>query len=414
MIATKTHRLALNFLLLIGILVIFVFHVVSQVPPLKFDHSIYQEEYQQALAGQGFMSDQDLYAWAGWNYIHGLSPDKINFTHPPLAKYIIGFSELVFGSQNLLSIVFGIVTLVFVYLITKRMLPTYFALVPPFLLSFDRLFLGVSTSALLEIYTAFFAVLCVLIFISFRRSKWLWIPLGVSIGLSVASKWTGLLIVPALFTFAVLKRDKRTLVSLALSLPVAALTYTTVYGGYFASGHSLQDFIALQLQMLDDQSHLRYGRGTPPPFWLLFNFISGIEGYGPSTLLFANWTTKTLDTISARSGIFTLGAYNPLTWPSSVITSVFVILHAWRHRNKEALLPALVFFAFVGATLQGQVFIWYLLPALPFGFISIGYVLSLAKSSWKPNRTNLFLGGYLFLVAVWSFYFALPSFIAIR
>jgi dolichyl-phosphate-mannose--protein O-mannosyl transferase len=66
-----------------------------------------------------------------------------------------------------------------------------------------------------------------------------------------------------------------------------------------------------------------------------------------------------------------------------------------------------------GAVSFGQVFFWYLLPALPFGFICLSYVLSLAKSSWKSNRTKLFLGTYLILVAVWSLYIALPSFIAI-
>ena len=406
------HRSALNFLLLLGILIIFVLHLVSQVPVSKFEYSTYQEKYR--LGGEGALWDDEVYAWAGWNYIHGVSPDKINYAHPPLAKYIIGLSELAFGSQNLLSIVFGTATLLFVYLIARRVLPTYFALVPPFILAFDRMFLSFSSASMLDIYATLFTVVSVLIFIYFRRSKWLWIPLGVAIGLSVASKWIGIFIVPALFLFAVLKRDRRTLLALALSLPMAALTYTGVYTGYFAAGHSFQDFIAIQLRMLGEQNRIRYSRGAPPPFWLLFNFITGIEGAGPSTLLLVNWTTRTLDKISMQYGIFTLRFYDLLTWPTSFVASVFVPLYAWRHGDREALLPALVFFSIVGAISFGQGFFWYLLPALPFGFISLGYVLSLAKSSWKSSRTKLFLGGYLILVVVWSIYFALPGFIAVR
>jgi 4-amino-4-deoxy-L-arabinose transferase-like glycosyltransferase len=412
MTATLRKQCALNSVLLSILLLIFVVHILSQAPLWGVYYTSYQQRYN--LGGEGALLDSQVYALAGWDYVHGIPPDKINFAHPPLAKYIIGSSELVFNSENLLSVVFGVATLVAVYLIARKILPTYFALVPTFILAFDRMFLWLSSSSMLDIYSTFFAGISVLVFMYFRRSRWLWIPLGVAIGLSFASKWTGIFIVPALLGFAAMRRDRRALLSLALSLPLAALVYTGVYAGYFAAGHSFQDFVALQLRMLGEQSRVRYIRGTPPPFWVLFNFITGIEGVGPWTHLFANWTTRTLDTISVQYGIFTLISYNPLTWPLSFIASVFVLLYAWQHGDREALLPALVFFSVVGAISFGQGFFWYLLPALPFGFISLGYVLSLAKPSWKSSRTKLFLGGYLILVVVWSLYFALPGFVAIR
>jgi 4-amino-4-deoxy-L-arabinose transferase-like glycosyltransferase len=400
-----------DILLFFGILAIFVWHILSQVPLSKFDYAAIQEQYRQG--GEAALSDPSLYALAGWYYVHDLSPDMISYAHPPLGKYLIGLSEVFFGNEILLSIVFGTTTLLLVYLIARVMLPAYFALVPSFLLAFDRMFLWLSSTSMLDIFSVFFVVASVLIFLHLRRSKWLWIPLGLVIGLSVASKWTAIFVLPALFVSAIIRKDRRALLLLALSIPLAASTYTAVYTAYFAAGHSFQDFLALQMRMLGVQGVDRYARGTPPPFWVLFNFITGIEGVGPWTHLLANWTTRTLDTISVQYGIFTLLWYNPLTWPMSFIASIFVLLYARRKGDREVILPSLIFFSVAGAVSFGQVFFWYLLPALPFGFICLSYVLSLAKSSWKSNRTKLFLGTYLILVAVWSLYIALPSFIAI-
>jgi predicted membrane-bound dolichyl-phosphate-mannose-protein mannosyltransferase len=69
-----------------------------------------------------FVSDAELYAISGWEYIHGLSPNIINPEHPPLAKYFIGLSEIIFTNPSTMSFIFSILTIIIVYLISREIL----------------------------------------------------------------------------------------------------------------------------------------------------------------------------------------------------------------------------------------------------------------------------------------------------
>jgi dolichyl-phosphate-mannose--protein O-mannosyl transferase len=358
------------------------------------------------------MTDNDLYAWAGWNYVHGLSPDKLNFEHPPLAKYLIGLSELAFGSQVVIGAALGAATVVLVYLISRKFLPGYYALLPSALLAFDRLFLGFSAASELDIYATFFVSAYVLLFISYPHSKWAWMPLGLTIGAAVASKWPGICAVPALAIYAAIERDSKALRLLIFSLPIAALAYMSAYGVFFLDGHSLEGFVTLQLQMLNFQQHYRFGRGTPPPFWLLFNFLTGVEGPATFTKMFVNWSQKKLETLSVTYGLSFLSAYNPFTWPLSFSASILTFPYSWKSHKPLPMIPALAFFSFIALTAYGQVFIWYILPALPFAFIALSYVLYRICSSIKPRHALPLILGYLAAVIVWSYLFQLPSFVA--
>ncbi len=382
----------------------------------RFLPQLYEQKYNELLAGTGFMSDNDLYAWAGWNYVHGLSPDKLNFEHPPLAKYLIGLSELAFGNQVVIGLAFGALTLVVVYLISRKVLPGYYALLPPAFLAFDRLFVSFSAASMLDIYTTAFVSAYILLYILYRHSEWAWIPLGLTIGAAVATKWLGIGAVPALAIYAAVERDNKALKCLIFSLSLAVLAYVSTYAVFFLDGHSLQDFIALQFQMLRFQQNVRLGRGTPPPFWLLFNFLTGIEGPETFTKIFVNWSQKRLETRAVIYGLSLLGAYNPFTWPLSFSSSILTLPYAWKTRKRLALLPALAFFSFIGLTAYGQVFIWYILPALPFAFIALSYVLYRIGSTVKKQRTaSLFIAVYLVAVIAWSYlsyFYQLPSFIS--
>lgn len=266
---------------------------------------------------------------------------------------------------------------------------------------------------MLDIYTTFFVSAYILLFILYRHSNWAWIPLGLTIGAAVATKWLGIGAVPALAIFAAVERDNKALRCLIFSLPVAMLAYISTYAVFFLNGQSLHDFVALQFQMLSFQQHYRLGRGTPPPFWLLFNFLTGIEGPETFTKIFVNWSQKRLETRAVIYGLSLLGGYNPFTWPLSFSSSILTLPYAWKSKKRVALLPALAFFSFVGLTAYGQVFIWYILPALPLAFIALSYVLYRIGSTVKKRRNvSLFIAGFLAAIIVWSYLFQLPSFIA--
>ncbi len=359
--------------------------------------------------GSGAFPDSEIYALAGRSYVHGQSPDRLNPGHPPLSKYLIGISETVFGSEVAFSLVFGALTLLVVYFLSRRILPSYFALLPSVLIALDRMFLWLSSVSLLDIYVTFFSVAYVFLFLRFRNAKWQWALLGFTIGLAVASKWTGAFAFPALVAFAIVKKDRRALSSLLLALPVAAVTYMATYGVFFLSDHSLQDFVSLQFEMARFQANLRFGRGTPPAFWLWFNLLTGIEG---PAVMAQGTALKNVQSTSIQYGLTTLDTFNPLTWPLCFSATLLTLAFAWKGRDRVALLPALAFISFLGIMSYGQLYIWNLLPALPFGFVCLAYAF------WKgydwsegTTRATVLLAGYLVVTFLWSFFGRLPAFI---
>jgi hypothetical protein len=79
--------------------------------------------YAEYVSGKrGLLPDDVFYALAGWKYIHGSNLDIMTLIHPPFAIYLIGLSELLFMNHVMLSLVASILTLIAVYLISKRLI----------------------------------------------------------------------------------------------------------------------------------------------------------------------------------------------------------------------------------------------------------------------------------------------------
>ncbi|WFO75038.1 glycosyltransferase family 39 protein [Desulfurococcaceae archaeon MEX13E-LK6-19] len=108
----------------------------------------------------------------GWIYGKAKDIDKyLNTEHPPLVKYIIALSMILFEDKPLSwripSIVAGALILVFAYLVTREILRQRFgrafssiaALVPPILLVFDPVHKYLSALALLDIYVGLLSLI---------------------------------------------------------------------------------------------------------------------------------------------------------------------------------------------------------------------------------------------------------------
>jgi len=74
-----------------------------------------RSQYVRGEAARNKIDDATLYTYAGYTYIKGEDPTNINFEHPPLAKYWIGFSYLLTGNPALLNLVLFAAALVMVY-----------------------------------------------------------------------------------------------------------------------------------------------------------------------------------------------------------------------------------------------------------------------------------------------------------
>jgi dolichyl-phosphate-mannose--protein O-mannosyl transferase len=367
--------------------------------------------YTEYVSGRrGFLSDEAFYALAGWRYVHGSSLDIMTLSHPPLAIYLIGLSELLFMNHVMLSLVVSFLTLIIVYLISKSVVPhSPIALIPVFLLSLDKMYTTLSSVAWLEIYATLFASLSVLLLLSQRR--WAKPLLYVSMGLALSCKWSTVFLVALPVIYYALKKDWNQLKSYPLFLIITLITYSSTYAIFFIQGHTLQDFITLQSNMFAGQRYERFTSGTPPPFWLLLNFLTGIEGPTVIQEVFANVDTRTITVIATGTGISLIPFYNPFTWPM-LFSSSFLALYYSKNESREVVPLASGLLLFLAIFSTGQHFIWYMLPVFPLAFGSLGYTIHRIYSESKnKKRAIVILVLYLASAAVCSLFVQMPPYI---
>lgn len=130
----------------------------------------------------------------------------MNYEHPPLFKYLLGISMMIFGDNPLNwripSLIMGISSIILAFLIviqlTKilenpitRILASILVLIAPL---FDAIMVNMTAVALLDIGLAFFSILSLYFAINNR-----YILSSIMIGLAVSIKMSGIFLIPALY-----------------------------------------------------------------------------------------------------------------------------------------------------------------------------------------------------------------------
>jgi dolichyl-phosphate-mannose--protein O-mannosyl transferase len=403
-------------LFLITIIFIFIFNLRHAVT-VRFLPEVISKEYKGFLQNKSFFSDDKLYAWAGWLYINGYSLNEINFEHPPLAKYLIGFSELIFKNHVLFSLIFGLSTLIVTFLLSREFINSpLLALIPVLILSFDKLFSFFSSISMLDIYVSFFSLLSLLLFIKAFDDKKFFILAYIVFGLALACKWTAIFIFPAILIYCLLRKNVKGFLSSFLGFALSLSIYCLTYLSFFIK-HSFQEFISLQIQMYNFQRFMRFERGFPPPFWILLNFLTGVEGpveHAVVEVINNESGSFIIKTLSVKHGLSLIKAFNPFTWPLSFSSSIMAFYYASKRKNEKFQLIPIAFLSLIGLTSYGQVFIWYLLPALPLGFISLGYFIENAYKDAKNKKlAACLIIVYTIAFSIWFFAVSLPSILLI-
>ncbi len=147
----------------------------------------------------------------------GIAPNEaninayLNLEHPPLVKYIVGFSMYVIGVNSYAwrmpsliagyALIFLALYLIVVYILAKgsatkekaAMLVFAYTVVVVAVL-YDRLFYSLTSITLLDVYTAMFTLLALTL--SFHRKN---LAAAIAIGLAGSSKMTGFFAIPWLY-----------------------------------------------------------------------------------------------------------------------------------------------------------------------------------------------------------------------
>ncbi|MDQ3876743.1 MAG: phospholipid carrier-dependent glycosyltransferase [Actinomycetota bacterium] len=364
--------------------------------------------------------------------------DEQSYVHPPLGKWLIAIGERLFGYNSLgwriIPLIAGTLTVALLYVLARFILRSILAAtLASGLLAIDLLHFVQSRTSMLDIFVPLFAT-AALIFLVLDRDRWRrdvgplddgvspagperalarpWrLAAGICIGAATASKWNGGLVWAALIVLttawevAARRRDGRrrpiaravleeapSFILFLVIVPVVVYTLTyigrihgTLLGLPWHEGTWWRALYDRQKAMYDFQRYLNatHSYQSPPWSWILLKrpvsyfFCAGTQCH-------PNVSSNTYEEIIAIG--------SPFVWWSSVLALFYV---AWRWmRNRNFLGPEgliVTGFAFTYLTWvflaadRPAVFIFYMLPSVPFMCLAIAYVAVQLGRSWEAN-----------------------------
>lgn len=229
----------------------------------KFNPDLYQKKYLESQwvipQSKNQISDIDLYAYAGYKYVKGENPILINPEAPPLGKYIIGLSILLFQNFRILPIVLSFFSLVLIFLLTYKINYSILsASISFFLTAINTIFLDqIINAGQLEIFQLFFILLIILFFSYYLKNKKIinLLLTGIFFGCFISVKfflyhfvlvnsWLVLFFLIN-YTNNKLKINKIIFIIFSLNL-VAIITYIITYFRFFQLGGNFHNFLGSQ------------------------------------------------------------------------------------------------------------------------------------------------------------------------
>ncbi len=204
-----------------------------------------QSQYVVGEAGEK-ISDSDLYEYAGRAYVQGDDPTTINFEHPPLGKYFLGLSWMLFGNPYTLNIAFFLVSLGSIWVLGKNFaLSSWILFIGQGLFTLTVGSIGLA-SGLLDIQLiAWTGLFFSLLF--WQREIWhKYTLIGVVLGAIVATKYPIPNILPYAFVLFLWSVYNRKLPYLFLSGVSAGVVYLASYAMFFQDGKTLLDLLAFE------------------------------------------------------------------------------------------------------------------------------------------------------------------------
>jgi len=343
---------------------------------LVFDETYYARDAHTIL--HGYLGPMPLYPW---------EPGKeISWPHPEYGKYAIAAGQLVFGNTSygwrIVPAIFGTLLLALIYPIGRRLgLAPVWALLGLILAASDFLGIVQSRIATLDIFVAFWSVLCIYLALRYvqtgHRLRWLFLC-GLAGGLGFGTKWSGAFAVAAAMAVMLLYRRRswrRPVGTAAVQalrdalLPAVALVvlpvalYFASYVDYFTKGrHTLSQWWALQHQMwwFNENLHATHTYASRAYTWII--------DYRPVWYYYQ-------EANSTVHGIVSIG--NPFLWWASVPALVALVVLAIVRRDRElGLLPlivALLYLPWLNTTRTS--FMYYMTPVAPFMALAVAMIL---------------------------------------
>lgn len=200
-----------------------------------------------------WVPDEIVNAYAGGALVRGVNPIYIIPDTPPLGKYLIGLSAVIFQNENIITFIAAVLSLIFLYKIGFQLFRSAtWALILPALLSSEKIFQNQF------IYTPLYDMLQLVFLLSAffffnkglntKRYLLYFLLANGALGLFISTKFfaTGLTILAAGGTVLLLHRMIRPLIVYVLSSAIAPAILLLSYAQAFLLRPDLREFIGIQ------------------------------------------------------------------------------------------------------------------------------------------------------------------------
>lgn len=346
----------------------------QRYPALKF---AYEDSQYANKHPKGWISDEPVNTYAGAAYVKGVSPILIAADTPPLGRYLIGLSSLVFNNENIITLISGIGALIFMYLVGTQIYNSrLMALIPPALLSIEPLFKNQF------VYTPLLDIMQLMFLLSFfyffniglcRKKHYLrfFIICNFLIGCFISTKFfmSGITLIAAAIVVLLYNFDKKKIAFYILTLPIAVIVLLGSYSRVLFDNPNIIKFVGIQKWVyMYHKSQLIY----PFSVWPLIFFNKWYVWWGNKRV------------ISEEQWMITW----PIITTASLFTSFYYFLRKTPKKKEIEILFVWVIFYLMFSSI-GQITARYLVILLPvmylitiFGFklVSLWAFKNLKKS----------------------------------
>jgi hypothetical protein len=315
----------------------------------------------------GWTPDEVVFSYAGGKLIQGTNPVLIIPDAPPLGKYLIGLSTIIFDNDSIVILLSAILSLALLYLLSCQIFSNkILALLPAFFLSFEPIFKNqLKYAPLMDLFQLVFILACFYLFNKGLVSKRILAYFSLAnlfLGFFIATKFfiSGFVIIASLLLVLLYNKDKKRIIRLILTLPISLFVLLASYSRVFAFGYAFNKFLGIQKWVyLYHQSFLIF----PFSVWPL--------------LLLNKWYVWFGDKPVISDGQWSV------TWPiltiMSIITIIFYVFKKIQ-KNKNLEIPMAWLVAYMSFLSIGQVFSRYFVILVPFLYIiSLYGLVSLYK-----------------------------------
>lgn len=374
----------------------------------------------------GTYFDEIYHARTGYEFLHGLYTYET--THPPLGKVFISLGIAMFGMTpfgwRFAGTVFGILMLPVIYLFARDIGKSRFlGGLASVLLAFDFMHFTQTRIATIDVFVTFFIIL--MYYFMYRYSKLsfydtplykTFIPLGacgVTMGLAIASKWTGVYAAVglAVIFFASLYRryQEYRYAKINPSKTVNGIQNKDIVEKYWLYTVKTIEFclivfivVPIVIYVLSYIPFKSWDEGLIHKAWQnqinMFSYHSGLTDTHPYASAWYEWPTMARPILyywqgigdSARQTISAFG--NPLIWWIGIPAFIYMVYLALCKKDKMAMFLCVGYLAeyFPWCLVPRITFIYHYFPSVPFVVLMLIYSAKKLKEHMSEKTWYVF------------------------